>query len=175
MARSSLLGIDPAPTEAPGRDKDLLGPSDSSDTGSDVAGLDLDDDPADPGLPTDVALRDDQAAPLTLGESLAMTEGDDGVRDGADIGVDQVFTLDGAQDDPAVAIDALGEATVDDDAEDAEEAGEEDDIESEVDENDTASRSDLRRRAAGQAADATSAHDDVPGGPDAAGRRPGRD
>jgi len=174
MARSSLLGIDPAPSEAAGRDKDLLGPSDSSDSGSDLAGLDEDDDPADPGLPADVALRDGGRAPLPLGESLAVTEGGSGVRDGADIGVDQVFTPGGGpEDDPAAAIDAIGEAPLDE-ADDGEE--EEDDVESEVDENDNASRA---KPGPGQGwavkpADAVSADEEVPGGPDPAGHRPGR-
>ncbi|PTT86399.1 hypothetical protein DBR42_13705, partial [Pelomonas sp. HMWF004] len=91
MARSSLLGIAPAPSEAPGRDTASLGPSDNSDSGSDRIGID--DDDTDPGMPVDVALRDDQAAPRTLGETLAEADdGDTGVRDAADIGVDRVFT-----------------------------------------------------------------------------------
>jgi hypothetical protein len=110
MARSSLLGADKAAAEPAGRDKASLGPSDSSDSGSDVAGLESDDDGADPGLPVDVALRDDQAAPLPLGESLPASEGGTGVRDGADIGVGRVFTpgqlesealLEGREDDLA--------------------------------------------------------------------------
>lgn len=92
MARSSLLGIDTAAPVTPGRDTASLGPGDNSDSGSDMAGLDSDDDDADPGLPVDVALRDDQQAPLPLGESLPAGDGGTGVRDGADIGVDQVFS-----------------------------------------------------------------------------------
>lgn len=120
MARSSLLGIEPSPTEPEGRDKASLGPSDSSDSGSDVMGLDGDDDDADPSLPVDVALRDDQAAPLPLGESLPASEGGTGVRDGADIGVDRVFSVD-ALDDADALLDRVDEAAVDvdDDAEDA--------------------------------------------------------
>ncbi len=38
MARSSLLGIDRAPTQAAGRNTGILGPSDSSDSGSDMQG-----------------------------------------------------------------------------------------------------------------------------------------
>ncbi|RZI80184.1 MAG: hypothetical protein EOP38_23275 [Rubrivivax sp.] len=38
MARSSILGTEQAPTNASGRDADLLGPSDSSDSGSDIQG-----------------------------------------------------------------------------------------------------------------------------------------
>ena len=38
MSHSSILGGDRAPQQAPGRDADTLGPSDSSDSGSDVQG-----------------------------------------------------------------------------------------------------------------------------------------
>lgn len=38
MAHSTLLGADIAPTLPSGRDADLLGPSDNSDSGSDAAG-----------------------------------------------------------------------------------------------------------------------------------------
>ena len=38
MAQSSILGGERAPTQARGRSADLLGPSDSSDSGSDVMG-----------------------------------------------------------------------------------------------------------------------------------------
>lgn len=123
MARSSLLGVDPAAPEPAGRDKASLGPSDSSDSGSDVTGLESNDDDADPGLPVDVALRDDQVAPLPLGESLPASEGEAGVRDGADIGVDRVFTT-GDADDAEALLEAVDEAPVSED-EDDEEEGEE--------------------------------------------------
>ena len=38
MATSSILGADHAPTQPRGRDADLLGPSDLSDSGSDTVG-----------------------------------------------------------------------------------------------------------------------------------------
>ncbi len=38
MAYSSILGADQAPSQPSGRDTELLGPSDTSDTGSDVVG-----------------------------------------------------------------------------------------------------------------------------------------
>jgi hypothetical protein len=38
MAYSSILGADTAPTNPSGRDADLLGPSDNSDSGSDTIG-----------------------------------------------------------------------------------------------------------------------------------------
>jgi hypothetical protein len=47
MARSSIFGAEQAPRHASGRDADLLGPSDSSDSGSDIQGelhLETDDD-----------------------------------------------------------------------------------------------------------------------------------
>lgn len=118
MARSSLLGVDAAAAEPAGRDKASLGPGDNSDSGSDVAGLDGDDDAADPGLPVDVVLRDGQAAPLPLGESLAASEGEAGVRDGADIGVDRVFTP-GESEDADALIEAVDAAPVEEEDEDA--------------------------------------------------------
>lgn len=39
MATSPLLGTESAPTEPEGRDTGALGPSDSSDSGSDMAGI----------------------------------------------------------------------------------------------------------------------------------------
>ena len=64
MAHSSLLGIDEVPGTPPGHDTEALGPSDTSDSGSDVAGLaDLDD--GDPGLPVDYAIDVDSAHPAT--------------------------------------------------------------------------------------------------------------
>ena len=38
MARSSIFGTEQAPRHAPGHDADALGPSDSSDSGSDIQG-----------------------------------------------------------------------------------------------------------------------------------------
>ena len=38
MAYSSILGADPAPQQPSGRDAELLGPSDNSDSGSDTIG-----------------------------------------------------------------------------------------------------------------------------------------
>ncbi|HEV6965893.1 hypothetical protein [Roseateles sp.] len=177
MARSSLLGIDPAPTEAEGRGKARLGPSDTTDSGSDLAGLDDQDDDADPGLPVDVALRDDQVAPLPLGETLAESEGGaSGVRDGADIGVDRVFTPGGLEVEADAALAAVGEAPLDEASGDEADAGEEEqdaaDEESEFDENDTGPARRPRRDAPGTAPGEAS--EAVPGGPDPAGHRPGR-
>lgn len=153
MARSSLLGIDTAPTPAPGRDAASLGPGDNSDSGSDVVGL---EDDADPGMPVDVALRGDQPSPLPLGETTAAAEGDDaGVRDGADIGVDRIFTPGEVEldaDDAGAAEAAVNlNATV----------GDEEDEEDEEDE--------------GDEEDGGKTAEDLPGEADPAERRPGRD
>ena len=175
MARSSLLGIDPAPTEAPGRGADRLGPGDSSDSGSDVAGLK--DDDADPGLPVDVAMRDDQAAPLPLGETLAAADdGDAGVRDGADIGVDRVFTPGqneadaDAEEDPDVALSRVDEASLDpaDEDEDADE-------DESLDENGQPRPRKTRRAGRASTAPGDDDPEALPGEVDPAERRPGRD
>ena len=58
MGHSSLPGSDRAAEEHAGRDTAILGPGDSSDTGSDMAGIGESDD-GDPNLPVDLAMRDD--------------------------------------------------------------------------------------------------------------------
>ena len=101
MAKSSLLGIEPVNPVAPGHDDLALGPSDSSDSGSDVAGLeslDLDD----PQAPVDQALADDAGRPLggpdargggsdTAGTGERRSAGGDAGREAGDISVDRVF------------------------------------------------------------------------------------
>src|SRR3982751_995206 len=50
MAYSSILGGDPAPMEPKGREAELLGPSDNSDSGSDTIGTaEASDDTIDSG------------------------------------------------------------------------------------------------------------------------------
>ncbi|QHE88167.1 hypothetical protein [Hydrogenophaga sp. BPS33] len=110
MARSSIQGASLAPTEPAGRDTAALGPGDSSDSGSDMMGID-DSEGGDPNIPADVAAREDEsAAPLTpealdsssdasgTGESRSAT-GDGGRQDGWDIGVDRVFAPGGGDAD----------------------------------------------------------------------------
>ncbi|KQV89438.1 hypothetical protein [Pelomonas sp. Root1237] len=167
MARSSLLGIDSAAAEPAGRDKASLGPSDSSDSGSDVAGMDGEDDGTDPGLPVDVALRDDQVAPLPLGESLPSSEGETGVRDGADIGVDRVFTP-GETDDTEALLTAIDEAPQSED----DEEDEEEEQEGEASRVNTAAKP---RQRATKAAPAQTDSEERPGDADAeSSHRPGR-
>ena len=103
MAKSSLLGMEPVNPVAPGHDDLALGPSDSSDSGSDVAGLEsLDVD--DPQAPVDQALADDAGRPLggpdargggsdTAGTGERRSAGSDaGRREAGDISVDRVFS-----------------------------------------------------------------------------------
>lgn len=101
MGHSSLLGTDRAAVVPDGRDVATLGPGDSSDSGSDMMGID-DGDGADPGLPVDVAMRDDNPHPLMPSADVVGSTGgtgerrsagsDAGLHDAADIGVDRVFT-----------------------------------------------------------------------------------
>jgi len=109
MARSSITGAERAPTQAEGRDVEALGPSDTSDSGSDVQGeLDL-ASPLDPdhtvfgaeqpGLDSDT----DAAGTGERGSALL----DEEAREGADILPDDVRSLTGeAEDSEDVAAEA---------------------------------------------------------------------
>jgi hypothetical protein len=139
MGRSSLLGIDRVQPTAPGRDTDALGPSDSSDSGSDVLGIDVPDD-GGPDAAVDKALADDVARPETSAEAVApgadsdshgtgerrSAAGDRGARDAADILPDRII---GTDADSEEAIEALAaEAAADEDDEEEDEAiGEDED------------------------------------------------
>ena len=146
MAQSSLFGGERALREPKGRDTAALGPSDSSDSGSDLAGLN-DPETTDPGLPVDVALSGDRPHGLWGSESLSGSASDvagtgerrsagsnAGAQEARDIGVDRVFVPGEAADpsddeDPDLAfIDDIqaedlapeGEDEVDEESEDAE-------------------------------------------------------
>ena len=107
MATSSITGADRAPSQASGRDVEALGPSDSSDSGSDVQGeLDL-ASPADldeitaaaqPGLDSDT----DSGGTGERGSALL----DEDAREGNDILPDRVQDMDEGADGDAAAIDA---------------------------------------------------------------------
>lgn len=105
MARSSLLGVDQAISGFSGLDNASLGPSDTSDTGSDMAGVDGFDD--DAMLPVDVALAGDRPhVGAADGERFGLdggsdyggtgerrsSGGDNGVADGADIAPDRIVS-----------------------------------------------------------------------------------
>ncbi len=81
MAYSSILGADPAPVQPSGRDAELLGPSDNSDSGSDTIG-------------THEAHADSDA--VGTGERGSVTPGE--ARDGADILPDRIVRMDEGQD-----------------------------------------------------------------------------
>jgi len=125
MGRSSLLGAEPAELQPGGRDIAALGPGDSSDSGSDVAGLEGWSDAADPTEPVDVALRGNRQRSALPPDALAggssdaagtgerrSAGGDAGRREAVDISVDRVFDLDDlpAQDaaDDLVEVDQAG-------------------------------------------------------------------
>ncbi len=141
MARSSLLGIEQAAAEFTGHDTASLGPSDTSDTGSDIIGIDgFDDD--DAMVPVDVAIDADRPHVGSAGDERFGIDGgsdfggtgerrsaggDSGIADGADIAPDRIVShpdadLDDEGDDAEV--EALlaglddGGASESDDAED---------------------------------------------------------
>jgi hypothetical protein len=76
MAYSSIVGADPAPAQPSGRDAELLGPSDNSDSGSDAVG-------------TFEAHADSDA--VGTGERGSVTPGEG--REGGDILPDRVVAL----------------------------------------------------------------------------------
>lgn len=107
MGTSSILGGTPAPSQAEGRDVDALGPSDSSDSGSDVQGERLAATPSDDGdfVHATPAIQDSDSDSGGTGERGSAVPGEDAA--GADIGTDHIETLGGddALDD-AVSLDA---------------------------------------------------------------------
>lgn len=96
MATSSLFGADDAPAQPSGRSSELLGPSDTSDSGSDVLG-------------TDAARADSDAAGSGERGAVAGTD----ALDGADIGPDRIVgaqqALAGTYTDPIAAGEDLSE------------------------------------------------------------------
>ena len=141
MARSSILGTQPAPQEPPGRDTASLGPGDSSDSGSDMMGI-ADSGGGDANVPADFASGDAQRTTLLTSEALdtptdaagtgetRSAGSDGGENDGWDIGVDRVVTPGGPEQ---AADEALDLASVDEAlAQDASDDDEEDDGEDEA-------------------------------------------
>ena len=116
MATSSILGGERAAQQTAGRDVDALGPSDSSDSGSDVQGerahATVEDDGEHAGaLP--VILDSDTDAGGTGERASAVPEG---VADGADIAPDRIGSVDDdASIDDATAPDVADLAAGDDD------------------------------------------------------------
>ncbi|MEO8312614.1 MAG: hypothetical protein ABI520_15710 [Caldimonas sp.] len=127
MSHSSILGGDRAPQQAPGRDAETLGPSDTSDSGSDVQGATRlkteTEEGEETGGATPVFIDSDTDAEGTGERAEAVPEG---ARDGADIAPDRIArskdALDSAEsitgnDD---SIESLADDSADEDGEDEE-------------------------------------------------------
>ncbi len=153
MSNSSFMGGSEAPTYAPGRDVDALGPSDTSDSGSDIQGETqmptAPDNAAEWGALTTGGDNDSDA--LGTGERASAT-GDAG-RDGADILPDRVFDPDAeaAGDDELLAgVDAadLPDDTASGDDDEAIDAEDENGVETDAvaDAGRSASAGTVRRR-----------------------------
>ena len=90
MSHSSILGGDRAPQQARGRDAGTLGPSDTSDSGSDIRGasrLKTDAEEGELGGATPISGDSDSDSMGTGERAEAVPEG---ARDGADIGPDRI-------------------------------------------------------------------------------------
>ena len=98
MSQSSILGGTRAPQQAPGRDDATLGPSDLSDTGSDIQGatrLKTDTPEGEMGGATPIDAESDTDSMGTGDRAEAVPEG---ARDGADIGPDRIASSKDALD-----------------------------------------------------------------------------
>ena len=105
MATSSILGGERAPTTPSGRDTDALGPSDSSDSGSDVQGergFDALDEGQIGGDRAD--LDSDSDAPGTGERGAAVRDAE--ILEGADIAPDRIEVVGGSADDATSDLDA---------------------------------------------------------------------
>lgn len=128
MSNSSILGGDRAATRGGGRDVDSLGPSDSSDSGSDVQGeRSMATGPDNPGelggLPVELGSDSDSAG---TGERGSATGG--AHRDGADILPDRLIDspLDAPDRDAADGLSGIEDLAADEPYEEDDEEGAED-------------------------------------------------
>ena len=121
MSHSSILGGERAPQQARGRDAETLGPSDTSDSGSDIQGatrLKTDAEEGELGGATPVSNRSDSDSMGTGERAEAVPEG---ARDGADISPDRIArskdALDSAESitDDEDSIEGLVDESADDD------------------------------------------------------------
>lgn len=109
MAQSSITGGERAPKQAEGRSADRLGPSDTSDSGSDIQGatrLKTTAEEGEMGGATPIDLDSDSDSMGTGERAEAVPEG---ARDGADIGPDRIARSKDALDS-AESIDGDEEA-----------------------------------------------------------------
>ena len=98
MAQSSITGGERAPRQAEGRSADVLGPSDTSDSGSDIQGatrLKTDAEEGELGGATPVSNDSDSDSMGTGERAEAVPEG---ARDGADISPDRIASSKDALD-----------------------------------------------------------------------------
>ena len=132
MGKSSLVGVDRAPAIPKGRDIDAQGPSDSSDSGSDIQG-ELDLGAEELGLPQDLPLHIERSGDTdsagTGERATAML--DEPAVDGADIGVDRITTAPDSDTEVSAepeleGLAELAEASPEDEEGDEEEAPRED-------------------------------------------------
>jgi hypothetical protein len=106
MAFSSILGADVAPSQPSGRDADLLGPSDNSDSGSDAIG-------------TSEAHEDSDAAGTGSRGAVAGTD----AREGGDIMPDRIVNLADGEGFPEADPDGMEFTDIDDDVAPSDEDG----------------------------------------------------
>lgn len=106
MAHSSILGADRAPLQPAGRDADALGPSDTSDSGSDIRG-EIDPD-----------LLDSDSDSEGTGERGSAVDGEH-LSEGADIAPDRIVPLLSDTVDLDAEDARLGDAAVEDEDEEA--------------------------------------------------------
>src|SRR5690349_21541631 len=129
MATSSILGGETAPQTPSGRDTDALGPSDSSDSGSDVQGergFDALDEGQIGGDRADLGSDSDASGTGERGAAVHDTD----IVEGADIAPDRIDSIGSDSSDAADAeardlIDAIAadETPADEDGEDSAERG----------------------------------------------------
>jgi hypothetical protein len=123
MSQSSILGGERAPQQAGGRHADTLGPSDTSDSGSDIQGatrLKTDTEEGELGGATPVDTASDSDSMGTGERAEAVPEG---AEDGADIRPDRIAS---SKD----ALDSAESITGDDDSIESLAADEDDDEDS---------------------------------------------
>jgi hypothetical protein len=118
MATSSILGGDRAAPAIEGRDVDALGPSDTTDSGSDIQGIvpsagDRDDAPAS-GI---YAIEHDSDSDAMGTGERASAGGADSI-DGADILPDHIERMDGDTDTGEQFLDDVEDLAADEDLED---------------------------------------------------------
>jgi hypothetical protein len=109
MSQSSILGGDRAPQQARGRDAETLGPSDSSDSGSDIQGASRLKTDAEEGRLGGATPVDNDSDSDSMGTGEHAEAVPEGARDGADIAPDRIAR---SKD----ALDAAESITGDDDS-----------------------------------------------------------